>query len=198
ARQTETDPDLIPRGAFGPEGTGLGAREGDVEQLDRRARGKDALAPAWPARLLLLQRAAEEEGGARAGVEVHADAGDGEPARGRGADLAEDRLSLLDPHGGTAGTAGEQRDREHAREAPQHHAQAFAAATFGAEFTGPLLEEPDREVEPDPPDPPDPEVEPELPPVLLLPAVEVLPDEEPSDVAAGLDSPPSDFGLLEE
>ena len=60
------------------------------------------------------------------------------------------------------------------------HAQALAAATFGAEFTGPLPDEP--------------EPEPELPPV---PGVEEVP-EEPSGFAAGLGSPPSDFGLLEE
>jgi hypothetical protein len=77
----------------------------------------------------------------------------------------------------------------------------LAAATFGAEFTGPLL-----------PDEPDPDVEPEPPllPVLPLPPLSVLPlllpevdglaeeVEAPSDVAAGLDSPPSDLGLFEE
>jgi len=109
-------------------------------------------------------------------------------------DLAEDRLPLLHAHGRPTGTAGEQRDREHARETPRVHAQAFAAATFGAEFTGPLLpllpDEPDPDVEPEPP--------PVLPPLLPEPGVEVLLEEDPSDAAAGLDSPPSDFGLLEE
>jgi hypothetical protein len=66
----------------------------------------------------------------------------------------------------------------------------LAAATFGAEFTGP---------EPD--EPLDPEVELEPPPVLPLrvSGVELPPEEEAPEVeAAGLDSPPSDFALLEE
>jgi len=75
--------------------------------------------------------------------------------------------------------AEEQTGREHAGEV-RAHPHALAAATFGAEFTGPLPDEP--------------EPEPELPPV---PGVEGVP-EEPSGFAAGLDSPPSDFGLLEE
>jgi len=61
----------------------------------------------------------------------------------------------------------------------------LAAATFGAEFTGPLPDEPDPEVE----------LEPPLP--LSVPDVDVLAGEA-SEVLAGLDSPPSDFGLLEE
>jgi len=114
-------------------------------------------------------------------------------------DLAEHCLPLLHPHGGATGTAGEQHDREPAREAPRDHPHAFAAATFGAEFTGPLLpDDPDVELEPPLllPVPPLPFV-----PVPLLADVEALPEEaeeEPSEVAAGLDSPPSDFGLLEE
>jgi hypothetical protein len=72
------------------------------------------------------------------------------------------------------------------------HAHALAAATFGAEFTGPLPDEPDPEVEPEP------ELEPPLPLPVPVPGVEELPDEELSGFAAGLDSPPSDFGLLEE
>jgi len=67
------------------------------------------------------------------------------------------------------------------------HVHAFAAATFGAEFTGPLPDEPEPELLP----------ESELPPLPPLAGVEVVP-EELSGFAAGLDSPPSDFGLLEE
>ena len=64
----------------------------------------------------------------------------------------------------------------------------MAAATFGAEFTGPLPDEPDPEVEPESP----------LVPPLPLPPVEVLPDEEPSVFAAGFDSAASGLGLLED
>lgn len=69
------------------------------------------------------------------------------------------------------------------------HAHAFAAATFGAEFTGPLPDDPEPELGP---------LLPELEPELLLPllGVEVVP--ELSGFAAGLDSPASDFGLFEE
>src|SRR6185295_5064212 len=92
ARKAEPDPDLVSRGALGPDGARVGAGEGHVEELDRRAGGKDALALPRPPGLLLLQRATEEEGRPRGRVEVHADAGDGEPARRRGPDLTQDRL----------------------------------------------------------------------------------------------------------
>jgi hypothetical protein len=82
------------------------------------------------------------------------------------------------------GTSGEQRGG--AARSPQ----AFEAATFGAEFTGALPDEPDPELLL-----PEPEPEPEL--LLPVLGVEVVP-EELSGFAAGLDSPPSDFGLLEE
>jgi hypothetical protein len=97
------------------------------------------------------------------------------------------------------------RNQAHDRaDVPSH---AFAAATFGAEFTGPLPDEPELplpdELELPLPDEPElpPPVEPELPPLepelSLLLEVEAAP-VEPSVFAAGFDSAPSDFGLPEE
>jgi hypothetical protein len=72
--------------------------------------------------------------------------------------------------------------------------QAFAAATFGEEFTG---LEPD---EPEDPDELDPEPEPPPPPPSPPPLAGGEPPAPPglSVLAAGFASPPSGLGLLDE
>jgi hypothetical protein len=85
--------------------------------------------------------------------------------------------------------AGHERGEQQARSpAPGFHAHAFAAATFGAEFTGPLPDDP--EPEPEPPEPESPE------PELVLAGADGV---ALSDFAAGFASPPSEgFPLLDE
>jgi len=104
-------------------------------------------------------------------------------------------LALLDAHRAVPSAACEQGREQGDHGAPRVHAspQAFAAATFGAEFTGPLPEEV-----------PDPELPPLLEELPLLVEVEgvlgaAAPPLESSVLAAGFESPPSEgFDLLEE
>jgi len=70
------------------------------------------------------------------------------------------------------------------------HAQAFAAATFGAEAAGPLPEEPDPELPPPLEEPP---------PLVEGALGAAVPPLELSVFEAGFESPPSDpFDLPDE